>query len=494
MRATLRLGAATATLATAALALGTGTAAATQTPPAPDRGCFWSIALNTTSYNEAFPNGTLTNYWYNKLTLPAGARIVLKGRYPQARYMSLNSYFSSPTDPAQRGIASDAVYDAQIAPDPGSTNPFLPGARRTPSARGRAWTLTVSGEQPPASPADRAPNTLYAGTRPWGAPQPVELLYRIYVQDKHTDLAGNGGLPQPTLILADGTQRTGQALCHEVGIDTTPPTASKIPLNQYLALTNLPPNPGAGLAGSTPQSPATDPARWYRPVNACMFQYPFFQSAGYPIPACPQTPGLTQYPTKDNAYIAAYVDRRFGPAADGRNVLVMTGKMPSTPKTYQRNPFFQGGKQLRYWGVCTNESLATTATTVDDGCTYDEDVPADRRGNYTIVVSTPADRPRNAQKRCGVAWLNWGDGNGLPSPYTRPTAGLLIVRNLIPDPGFMQAAQNIPAPGLPADVAATMGPYEPQLEYQSPAQFERRGCAAKPPLQQQWERWLRSLR
>lgn len=492
MRAIPRLGVAGITLA-AVLALGTGSANATP-PAAPDPGCFWSIAINAKSANVAFPNGELTNYWYTKLTLPAGAKILLDGTYPQARYMSVNSYYSSPTDPALKGIPSDAVYDAQIAPNPGSTNPFLPGAKRTPDRRGRAWTLTVSGEQPPASTADRAANTLYAGTLPAGQAQPVELLYRIYVPDKGTDLAGNGGIPRPTLVLEDGTKLTGQALCDAVGAETAPLTPPKFTLNQYVALTHLPPNAAAGAAGSTPQSPAVDPPQWYRPLNSCMFQYPFFQSAGYPLPACPQTPGLTQYPTKDNAYIAAYVDRRFGPAADGKNVVVMTGKLPTTNRTYQRNPFFRGGKQMRYWGVCTNESLLTTEVTVDDGCTYDEAIPVDSQGRYTIVVSTPGDRPGNAQERCGVAWLNWGEGDGAPAPYTRPTAGMLIVRNLIPDPSFTQTAQNIPAPGLPAQVASTLGEYTPKLEYQSPAQFAQRGCKPKHPLQQQWERLVNRLR
>ena len=190
-------------------------------------------------------------------------------------------------------------------------------------------------------------------------------------------------------------------------------------------------------------------------VNQCHFQDPFFQSAGYPAPNCPSTPALTQWPTKDNAYVAAYIDRSFGPAAGGHNVAVVTGKMPTTVPTYKRDPFFKGATQMRYWGICSNESLYTTRVTVTDGCAYDEQIPTDANGSYRIVVSTPADRPSNATEKCGVKWLNWGDGDGAPAPYTRPTAGLLLVRNLLPNTSFAQAAQNIPAPGLPAQVAAT---------------------------------------
>ncbi|HEX4671188.1 MAG TPA: hypothetical protein VH279_02910 [Solirubrobacteraceae bacterium] len=458
-----------------ALALGGTAAHAANTPPAPAPGCFWGSEINATTLNVAFPNGTITNYWYDKFALPAGAKVVFHGKYPTARYMSLNSYYSSPTDPAQRGIASDALYDAQIAPDSGSANPFLPGAPRT-DHYGRNWTATVSGNTPPADPSQREPNTLYAGTLPADQDQPVELLYRVYAPDKNFDIAGRGGLPQATVVLSDGTQLSGQAACDAVHVNTAPLVPNLLPANQYLALTHLPANPTYGFPGSGPQAPAVNPGKWYRPINPCHFQDPFFQAAGYPAPACPNTPALTQWPTKDNAYITSYVDRSFGPASGGHNVAVVTGKMPTTVPTYKRNPFYTGGKQMRYWGICSNESLVTTKVTVNDGCAYDEQIPTDAQGNYKIVVSTPADRPSNATEKCGVKWINWGDGDGLPAPNSRPTSALLIIRNLLPDPSFTHAAQNIPAPGLPAQVEATMGAYMPTIDYQSPAQFQSAGC------------------
>jgi hypothetical protein len=470
------------------LALGATAAQAANTPPAPAPGCFWSSEINATTSNIAFPNGTITNYWYDNFTLPAGAKVVFHGKYPTARYMSFNSYYSSPT--LGRGIPTDALYDAQIGPDSGSSNPFLPGAPRT-DGYGRNWTVTVSGDQPPADPSQRQPNTLYAGTLPSDQAQPVEILYRVYAPDKGFDIAGGGGIPQATLVLADGTHLTGQAACDAVNVSTAPPAPSTLSLNQYVGLTHLPGNlvPGLTVAGSTPESPAVDPSvarnpgNWYRPINQCHFQDPFWQSAGYPRTflaggaACPDTPALTQWPTKDNAYITAYVDRRFGPTATtGHNVVVVTGKMPTTVPTYNHTPFYTGGKQMRYWGICSNESLYTTRVTVTDGCAYDQQIPTDANGNYKIVVSTPADRPSNATEKCGVKWINWGDGDGAPAPYTRPTSSLLVIRNLLPDPSFAEAAQNIPAPGFPAQVAATLGPYMPAISYQSQAQFQTAGC------------------
>jgi hypothetical protein len=446
--------------------------------PEPDHGCFWSSAINVKTANIAFPNGAITNYWYDKFTLPAGARVILRGRYPHARYMSLTSYYS---DASRTGVASDGIHDAEIRPDPGSRNPFRPGALRAGDGR-RSWTLTVSGAQPPADPGERRRNTLYAGTLPGDQSQPIELGYRVYAPDRGYDVAGGGGLPRAKLVLADGTKLTGRAACGAVSVDTAPPPTPAMGLNAYLSLTHLPPNPGAAASGSPPEAPAVNPAKWYRPINQCHFTDPFFQAAGYPLQPCSDAPAVTQYPTKDNAYITAYVDRSLGPAPNGHNVLVVTGKMPSTVPTYHGRRTFARHAQLRYWGICTNESLVTTRATVSEGCAYDEQIPLGARRKYTIVISTRQDRPANARTRCGFKWLNWGEGDRAPAPHARATAGLLIVRNLIPDKSFRQAAQKIPAPGLPDDVAATMGPYLPRLKYQSTARFAARGCHAQAAL------------
>ena len=64
----------------------------------------------------------------------------------------------------------------------------------------------MTGDLPPSAGQPREQNTLYAGTGNPGEAQPVELIYRVYVPDKNRDLAGDGGLPEPAVLLADGTQ------------------------------------------------------------------------------------------------------------------------------------------------------------------------------------------------------------------------------------------------------------------------------------------------
>jgi hypothetical protein len=98
-------------------------------------------------------------------------------------------------------------------------------------------------------------------------------------------------------------------------------------------------------------------------------------------------------------------------------------------------------------------------------CVRDDHVPLDSQGDYTIVVSTAANRPANATAACGVAWLPAG-----PLPQT-----VLILRNMLPAPGFSAAVQH----AAPGTERATMGPYYPVGRYYaSVADFERRGCPA----------------
>jgi hypothetical protein len=433
--------------------LAPGGAGATRRSQAPPSGCFWSLPITIDLLNIGFPD-THAIYWYNTFQLPADATVSLQADYPHARYMSLNSYF---TTPENKGVPSDAIHDAQIVPDPGSRNPFLPGAKRT--AHPGSWTVTVNGDTPPSPGQPRAQNTLYAGTGNPGQTQPVELIYRVYVPDKNRDLAGDGRLPEPTVVLADGTQLTGQQACDALQLSTTFPSPDRMAPATYNALINLP--------GAQPTSPALDPPRWYAAFNRCTLQFPFFAAAGLPLPPCPPTRAVTQWANIDNAYASTAIDRRFGPSSDGHNVVVLHGKMPTTPRTYRRNPFMEGPTQLRYWSMCQNESLVTTQA-VD--CLYDEQVPLDDDGFYTIVVSTPEDRPANATTRCGVAWLDWGtDGDGAG----RPTQGLLIMRNMLPDPSFAEAIQNVVVPGTEVQV---MGEYLPAGTYMSTTEFESLGC------------------
>ncbi len=65
-----------------------------------------------------FPEESAT-YWMSRFKLPDGAKLVLKGRYPHARYISLNAYSD--------GAPTDALSDVAIRPNPAPPIPSSPG-------------------------------------------------------------------------------------------------------------------------------------------------------------------------------------------------------------------------------------------------------------------------------------------------------------------------------------------------------------------------------
>jgi hypothetical protein len=443
MSGSLRWGLAIGALTACAAALVTlagGTAsapAADASPRAKAPSCFWVGPYTTKrgpEFNNAFPDAGAI-YWTARYTVPAGASLRLRGRYAHARYQSLHSYG------AMRPI--DSLNDLQTVPDPGSVNPFEPGAKRT--AKHRDYTVAVSNDPPPADAALRPPNTLYAGV---AGRSDQELIYRVYVPDRGRNFSGGVGLPEPELTLSDGTVLSGAELCGTVGSANNVLETSRIPLSAYLSLRDQPGRPAT--------FPAVDPPRFRAFYNQSFTINCVYHDVCEPPPV--RTGG--QYSNRDVNYVGAFLNRGFGP------VLVLRGKLPTTPETYTAEPRMGRG-QLRYWSICQNESFATTAGA---GCLHDEQVPITRHRRYTIVTSLPADRPSNARRRCGVGFVPWpanGDGAG------HPDDALLLIRNMLPSANFHHAVQETRVYG---DEAAVMGPYLPSATYMSTDEFEAGGC------------------
>ncbi|MFL5893699.1 MAG: hypothetical protein ACJ76Z_01135, partial [Thermoleophilaceae bacterium] len=99
--------------------------------------------------NVLFPDSS-AQYWSAHYTAVPGTHIRIDGVYPYARYTSWNVY-----DPILRPFTHKA--DVDIQPDPGSANPFLPGAARNTPIEQRHYTLFITfdaGYSP-------GPNTIY---------------------------------------------------------------------------------------------------------------------------------------------------------------------------------------------------------------------------------------------------------------------------------------------------------------------------------------------
>jgi hypothetical protein len=382
--------------------------------------------------NVAYPDDS-AQYYTGVYQLVPGMRIRITGDFPHARYMSFNVY-----DPALRPL--DGISDVRIQPDPGATNPFVEGADRTTTHR--SYTVFIDFGSRPKEPA---PNTLYTGDGQNGAPNVTgSFIYRIYVPDAGRDDTGGVGLPTVTIEPATATAQPATSPC--AGVQRPPASG----VNETLAMQSPPAD------APIPTKGPTNPPTWRKFVN--LLSSIALNTTGSPDPAGIDLDTLGGnggfLSNQDNAYVSAPINRGFG------KVLVTRFRTPTFPDTWPPPTTMPGG-QLRYWSMCENDPPTQRMV----GCRNDDRTVVSKDGFATFVVSTPAQRPRSATSLCGVNWLPWG-----PDPR-----GVLIYRNMLAAPSFMQSVQ-----GATVDhEAATMGEYLPASRYYAgAASYDKTvGCA-----------------
>ena len=132
-------------------------------------------------------------------------------------------------------------------------------------------------------------------------------------------------------------------------------------------------------------------------------------------PATPPVRAVALYPNVDNQYVYG-VDQ---PRRSARCSCCAASCRRHRGRSTATCSWAAG--QLRYWSICQNEGLLTTA--VED-CLYDEQIPTDSHGNYTIVTSLPGDRPAQRQHTAAASPSCRGrhNGDGAGPPQRRPPA------------------------------------------------------------------------
>ncbi|MFL6172682.1 MAG: hypothetical protein ACJ716_07285 [Marmoricola sp.] len=398
-----------------------------------DRSCGWILEPSADRENILFPD-LATRYLGAAVPVPPGGSIEVTGDFPHARYMSLQTYSLA------LQTASN-LRDDQIAPDPGSTNPFVVGADR--NATRRHYTVRiVSGNAPlQGGPA----NTLYNNSSD-GTKYGIALAYRIYLPDSGTGAFGGVAAPAITVVLANGTR---------IPLPTCPdPLPELMPVTSFLAGLGLDlPVTGTGLLA--PKVP-----HFMRYVNVAQTYATDLTENQYT--SATLTPAIAALTGRlpgglgenvDNKYVYAYLSQEYG------KVLLLRGRMPTTPRTFSGIAATTGGQQMRYWSMCT-----ANRTTQTYGCVNDEDVQVDRDGYFTIAISTAANRPANATAACGVSWLPWGID----------PKGIAYMRNMLPRADFGHAVQD----AAYGDEKAVLGDYYPVgTYYATPRAFEQAlGC------------------
>jgi hypothetical protein len=399
-----RLGGGLALIAAVLLACGAQDALATEATEQ----CSWGLQSNPNTVNLAYPDLD-AKYWGHTYVPVPGERLAITGEYPQARYFSFHVY-------DEKLVPLDSVYDAEIDPEPGSSNPY----RAKPARHsGDRYTEYVDFS---AAPSDPAPNTLYVGDTPQGTPTPEgTLMYRVYVPQNSAEAQGNVPLPQITLQTDEGTTLAAYGACASSQIEVGGQ------LNQEIADSNYP------EGAPTPEIPgATNPPSWSRAFGSDV---------------------VGVYANQQNAYLKATISRQYG------DLVVIHGKAPTFPNTREGQPPYLP-RQVRYWSFCENSE-----TTRVISCAADYDA-AIKKGYYTYVVSDPDERPANATAGDGVTWLAWG--GVFPS-------GLVIYRNMLPASSFGEAIQHVAEESSPQTV---MGAYFPQIGYCTKAKFEAGGWRA----------------
>ena len=179
---------------------------------------------------------------------------------------------------------------------------------------------------------------------------------------------------------------------------------------------------------------------------------------------------------RDTGYLGAVVT----PPGNG-DVLVIRGKAPTASGGSHPSPSWQAPHtDLRYWSLCNYVATSTIPLVAnslpggktDYGCRYDSQVTLDRRGYYTLVVGTE-DQPAAIDRIPGATFL--------PFSATQPTiTHVLLLRDMLADPDFAQAVQNIPADATPATAASVMGPYYPNAAICPLTTLARGGSAGLP--------------
>lgn len=419
--------------------------------PTPVTDCMWQEGPTSKSgtgedkMNYAYPD-TNVNYWSSEFTIPEGAKIYLDGDYPYSRHSSLVSYTAA-------GERINSLRDYEIEPNRGVSNPFIVGNNRLNKERGYQVEVKLGDK-----PATAEKNTLYA---PKTESNQVALLYRIYVPNKGYAEKAGVSFPRYKVVLASGETKTGADVCNVLKVKKERIQNENVPA-QYIPLYNaLKPVFGTGY-------PARAKPTWFKTFNAefnfrCIFQY--FDDKKACEGRTPQSI-MNQWATPDNEYVLAATSRQLG------KVITLRGKLPTTTPTYNNDPIVKDSN-MRYWSVCTNE-MYTSATNY---CLYDEEIKTDKDGFYTIVVSNPEDRPKNANELCGISYLEQsprGDG------YDKAVAGdghtdlgMLLIRNLLPNDNFAQTVQKVKESGTEK---AIMGDYAPDITYMSKEDFEAKGC------------------
>lgn len=347
-------------------------------------GCPWVDGSDVKTKNTGFPDANAT---YGIIWIPVNpgpsVKYVVHGRFPKVRYFGFQSY-----DGFRPGNLIDSLADARIraigGPVPAANPAVLP-------ANGNytyEYEIEIRYEAPPANPANRAPNVLYAGLDSERGALVKQVVYRTYLPNPGANRMGDE--PRPTVTYVGPKGR--------IDLRDTPEKGRCDQLKQ--GTNNLSTFPVLGIANAQPK---------WKPVSGAG-QYVY-------------------YPNGDINYLKALI------AARNDDLVLIRAKKPTTAGLPGQGPL---NPNLRYWSLCQNE-LNTSAVVA---CLADREMTVQPDGFINVVISKDELRPSNARPDIGYDWL----------PHGTQDEAVAGFRQLLANPAFAgNYAKSVAQPNAPVE-------------------------------------------
>lgn len=450
-----------------------------------------------------FPDPHCT-YLVLPIYAPFGSRIVVEGEFPHCRFFSLQ--ITPPFHPEVYhcgwiGAAEVPIVDADIEPLPGHVNPFRVGADRTATRRSYRVTFDLAVGNPvelnPGAfepPFYRAPGNRRVGSAilfqgPWGQPfhdgpgggqfTIGSLWIRYYAPDKARGPLAGVAKPRVWCELPDGRRYylevDGSRWIRRM--NRTRPARVTAPVEP----TNLEDgwDKMFGIFRSIVSGIARSTGAWTPEYVRALDKGVAGRGEDLPPPG-------NYEPSATCCTHINYLTRGMSP---GRGkVAVLTGRLPTTPRTRDGEPVMTGG-QARYWSLTGYDQSWPEPDGYVGAAVHsimDDEILTDAEGWYILVFSRPEDRPTNAIPANGVTWVNWGP--------TSAQSWTLRWLSVAPDWAFEKTphehwldwrtdwASTVYDRRLLGENSTNglLGHYQPLVHYLSRAEFEKLGGPLRP--------------
>jgi len=465
-------------------------------------------------FSKLFFLGPDNHCTYSKLLFfaPFDSRLVIEGDFPHCRFMDYQ--ILCPFDPRTVtgiiGAPEVPIVDIDIEPDSGNINPFRTGADRNANnrhyhiyfelKRGNAVALNP---QAMKAPEYRAPGNTrvggpfaYPGAVGDGCLLPSVIWLRYYAPDHGTGPFAGVPLPKAYLELQTGekfwikcdfglvARRQNVAI---PGYPTPPkdPPSFIGPKVGWLKMFSI-----ALIMAEARGIYYVATKLWGKILQKYIKKHIRNLDKNY-LGRGPDMPPPGNY--ECSATCCNYISYLCRPITLGDDkVIVLTGKLPVTPKTRNSEPVATVG-ECRYWSIAHySDGQDGLYKGVLYGCLMDDEIALDAERRYIIVYSRSNQRPRNAVSENGVTWQAWGPKSEqsftirwmsiMPEEHLSTYAPHQIswATGSWSQPKYDKNLVGKNEPGV-------LGPYHPVIHYMTRAEFEALGDSLSPDAVPVWE-------